>query len=291
MLAPLLLGALDGAAGFAADTNGPTIFLRYGNGKTAANPVAEFMYFVPLISPAPVASLVSPNGAQVVHLISMERHASGNSFTANCEMEVDGTGWQRSIFDLSPAIRRHEDRLQKGDSLKHQLKSINVEGAGSLNVEVKGTMTNNVPTINEVRMHFNARGRTSPVWIHLCDILRVDGNNQPTNEIQARVNTLTFRRQTGTPKMEVTIAAIKPMGAGNGFWQNFKGAIEGVTANIFLEPLKIEAVGDQAMLDFGQALVSGAPSFTFPRAKNMEAHPVDEEENKISASASLQSNR
>jgi hypothetical protein len=37
--------------------------------------------------------------------------------------------------------------------------------------------------------------------------------------------------------------------------------------NLFIPPLTVEAVGHQAMLDFGQALASGARTFTFPCAK------------------------
>ena len=39
--------------------------------------------------------------------------------------------------------------------------------------------------------------------------------------------------------------------------------------NLLIDPLTVEAVGHQAMLDFGGALTSGAATFTFPQATNV----------------------
>jgi hypothetical protein len=272
LLVLLLLSALGVPASRAADTNGPTIHLRYGTNESAANPVADFMYFVPLISRAPVASLTSPGCTQAVHVISSKRRAFGHSFTTTCEIELDGDGRQQSVFDLTPAIRRHESELQKGGSMRRQLKSIDVRGAGAITVEVKGTLSNNIAAVNEVRLRFNPHGHTSPVWIDLCDIHRIDGNDRPTNEIQARVNSLTFRRKAGPPTMEVSVASVKNKDAGDGFWQNVKGGLAGTAVNMFIDPLKIEPAGHEAMLDFGQALESGAPAFTFPLARNLRTN-------------------
>lgn len=72
------------------------------------------------------------------------------------------------------------------------------------------------------------------------------------------------------PRMEVTVASIKDKNAGDGLWQSFKGAVAGEAANMFLPPLPVEPVGNRAMLDFGSALTSGAPAFTFPRARNLK---------------------
>jgi hypothetical protein len=41
--------------------------------------------------------------------------------------------------------------------------------------------------------------------------------------------------------------------------------------NLFLPPIAVENAGNEAMLDFGFALVSEAPAFTFPHAKNLKA--------------------
>ena len=266
----LLLAAMGGSAGRAADINGPTIRLCCG-AVQATNPVTDFMYFVPLISREPLDSFTSPGSMQSVRMISSKRRVSGRSFATTCEIELAGDGWQKSVFDLAPAIHQHERQLQNGGSLKRRLKSIDVQGAGAFIVEVEGAVSNDVPIVNQVRLRFNAHGHTSPVWIDLCDIRRIDDTFGPTNEIRARVNNLTFRRKTGPPTMEVSVASIKHSGAGNGFWQNLKGGVAGAAVNMFMAPLTVEAAGHQAMLDFGQALVSGAPTFTFPRARNLRA--------------------
>ena len=70
--------------------------------------------------------------------------------------------------------------------------------------------------------------------------------------------------------MEVTVASVKKKGAGQNLWQSIKGSLTGAAVNLFIDPLTVETTGHQAMLDFGQALVSGAPTFTFPRARNLK---------------------
>src|SRR5208337_1017175 len=44
----------------APESAGPTLHLDYGHGESPGNPVAEFMYFVPLISLEPVSVVKSP---------------------------------------------------------------------------------------------------------------------------------------------------------------------------------------------------------------------------------------
>jgi hypothetical protein len=253
---------------------GPTIHLRYGKGAEKANPVQDFMYFVPLISPAPVSSGTTPECTQAVHVVSAKRRESSHSFTATCELKLDGQGQQQSTFDLSPGIRRHLKELKDGGAIHHQLKGIEVRGAGAFTVEVKGAVSNDVEKVGEVRLRFNAHGHTSPVWIDLCDIQGVNGEFKITNEVVARVNALTFRSDEEPPKMEVSIASVKNKGAGDGFWANLKGGIVGMAANLAVPPLKIEAAGNQAMLDFGHALVLGTPDFTFPFAHNLRLTPI-----------------
>lgn len=253
----------------AAETNGPTIHLYYASKESAPNPVADFMYFVPLISKEPVSSLTSPGCTQSVRITSATRSNSRHSFTVTCEAEITGDGGQQNIFDLARAIQQHESELQNGGSIDRMLKSINVEGEGAITAEVEGGLTNGVATVHEVRLRFNPHGHASPISIDMCDVHRVNGEARTFNEIVARVNTLTFRRQPGTPVMEVSVASVKNKDAGDSLWQNFKGRVAGAAVNMCLEPLPIEATGHQAMLDFGQALVTGAPIFTFPIATNL----------------------
>ena len=154
--------------------------------------------------------------------------------------------------------------------MRRQLVCITVDGKGNGAVEVEGTVSNGVQLVTEVRLRFNARGKASPVSIDLCDIRYVDGEFRRLKETVAQVNTLTFRRQAGPPKMEVTVASVKRKGAGNSLWQSIKGGIAGTAVNLLIDPLTVKRIGQQAMLDFGQALVSGAPTFTFPRANNLK---------------------
>ena len=246
---------------------GPTIRLDVGRDHSPGNPVASFMYFVPLISPEPVSSVTSPGSTQVARVLSAKRKSTPNSFVVTCEFEFAGNGTQQSVLDLAPTIRRSERKLKTGGSIGRQLSTITVGGPGSGTVEVEGTITNNVETVSEVRLRFNARGKTSPISIELCDIRYQEGDFQHCNELLARVNSLTFCRKSGRPKMEVTVASVKKKNAGNSLWQNFKGSVMGLAVNLFIPPLTVEAVGHRAMLDFGRALAEGAPTFTFPRAR------------------------
>ena len=246
---------------------GPTIRLDFGNGQASGNPVASFMYFVPLISPEPISSVTSPGNTQSACVLSAKRKKTAHAFVTTCEFEFTGNGSQQSVLDLGPTIRRQEQRLKAGRPSGLMLSTINVTGPGRGIVEVEGTITNNVETVNEVRLRFNAHGKTSPVSIELCELRYQDGGVRHWNEMVARVNTLTFHRKPGRPKMDVTVASVKKKSAGDGFWQNFKGSVVGMAVNLFIPPLTVEELGHRAMLDFGQALASGAETFTFPCAR------------------------
>jgi hypothetical protein len=258
------------ARGAAASPDGPTLQLPNGQVSESSNSMASFMYFIPLISPEPLSIVTGPGSTQWARVTEVTRHVSGGSFTVECEVAFLGVGWQKSVIDLSHESNRHQQELKEGGTLVRQLKSIAVEGAGAVTMEVKGTVNGADWIVTEVRLRFNAHGQASPVSIELCDIKYFDGDFQQVNALVAKVNSLTFRRQTGIPKMEVTVASIKDKRAGDNLWQNLKGAVEGEAANLFLPPLPVEQLGNRAMLDFGLAVFSGAPTFTFPRAKNLK---------------------
>ncbi|MGA2750712.1 MAG: hypothetical protein ABSG59_18225 [Verrucomicrobiota bacterium] len=269
-LALLFLGVLLAGAAHAGGSGvGPTLRLGDGREDSPSNPMAAFMYFVPLISPEPVTIIVSPGSTQSVRILSISRRGTERKFVLGCDLEFSGEGLEQSVFDLSREIRLHERELRDGGSLNKQLKSIAIEGGGAVQIEVEGAISNNLPAVNEVRLRFDAHGQTSPVVIDLCDVRQIAGQVRQVNEIIARVSTLTFRRQTGRPKMEVTVASVKDKGEGDTLWQNLKGRVKGMAADLLLDPLDIEAAGNGAMLDFGKALVSGSPSFTFPQATNL----------------------
>jgi hypothetical protein len=116
----------------APESSGPTLHLDGGRGESAGNPVAEFMYFVPLISLEPVSVVISPGNTQRARMVSAKRSFTAKSFLTTCEFEFVGEGNQQSIFDHAEKVRRHEREIKEGGSLDHQLGSINVEGAGGV---------------------------------------------------------------------------------------------------------------------------------------------------------------
>jgi len=162
-----------------------------------------------------------------------------------CEFEFVGEGNQQDVFDHSDKVRRREQDLKQGVVLDHQLDSINVAGAGGVRIEVEGTMTGRLPTVTEVRLRFNGRGRPSLVTIGLYDIRYLDGAIRFRNGKVARVNTLIFRRQPGPAKMDITVASVKRKDGGDNFWQNLMGGLRATTANLFLKPIAVEPPATQ----------------------------------------------
>ena len=260
----------------APGTNGPTLRLNTSRGASPDNPIADFMYFVPLISPDPVATGENPGNTQQARLLTTARHVALEKFSARCEFEIIGAGSQRNVFDPTNQLHRNEQRLRDGGVLERQLDTIVVSGAGRGLIEVEGVMSNSVPVVTEVRLRFNDAGQPSPVTIGLHDFRWVDGAVRFENAVVARVNTLTFRRAPGRPKMEVTVASVKRADAGNGLWQQFVGGMTGLAANLFLKPITVDRTGHEAIFAFGRAVAMGETSFTFPRAKNLQPKPAPE---------------
>lgn len=254
----------------AAAPAGPTLHLDYGRGKPQEDSICKFMYFVPLISPGISTIFTNTGNSQCARVLSFSCHTNRHAFRATCEFEFTGDGFLHNVFDSTKHLRKHEKELKAGVVLKHQLGAINVQGNGKGSVVVEGAWSNGVPVVNQVSIHFNRTGRTSPVTVNLHDCAWRNGAVQTENEMVARVNALTFKRKPGTPKMEVTLASIKRKGAGNNLWQNFLGDLKGVTANMFLPPLTIAAEGQKTMLDFGRALALEKSSFTFPFATRLK---------------------
>ena len=246
----------------ASTTPASTPYAANARSAPSINPSGPHRY-APATSPA----VTSPGSTQVARVLSAKRKSTANSFVVTCDFEFAGDGTQQSVLDLEPNIRRHRRKLEAGGSTGRQLSTITVGGPGSGVVEVEGTISNKVETVSEVRLRFNARGKTSPIAIEICDVRYQEGEFRHVDEIIARVNSLTFNRKTDRPKMEVSVASVKKKNAGNSLWQNFKGSVVGMAVNLFIPPLTVEAVGHQAMLDFGQALASDARTFTFPSAR------------------------
>ncbi len=253
-----------------AAPTGPTLQMDYGHGPPLENPAARFMYFVPLISPEPVAVFTSAGNTQCARVISSSCHLAGATFQATCEFEFGGTGSLRNVVDHTELIRRHLAKLMTGGSLQRQLASINVTGQGNGRVEIEGVLTNGLRVVNQVRLNFSDHGKPTPVSITLQDICYRNGTVHFENELVAQVNTLLFRRTPGQTQMQITVASIKPKNAADSVWQNFMGGLKGMLANQLLPPIDVDAAGHQAMLDFGLALANAEPTFTFPFAKRLK---------------------
>jgi hypothetical protein len=260
----------------AVGPTGPTLLLDYGKSTGPGNSISAFMYFVPLISPEPVSIAENPGNTQQARVLQPVLHTTADSFSTVCEFVITGSGVQRNVFDLAGILRRNSKKLEEGGTLERQLDYINVTGPGHGSVEVEGSISNGVPVVSVVRLHFAGHGQPSPVTIGLEDIRSSHGQIQHQNELVAQVETLTFRRAPGPAKMEVTVGSVKHKDAGNGLWQRFVGNVTGAAANLLLKPLTVESGGHKAMLDFGLALVLEQPRFTFPQAKNLRPEPKSE---------------
>ena len=132
---------------------------------------------------------------------------------------------------------------------------------------MEGVISDDLPLANKFTFRFNDQGRSSPVTIGIYDIRWIDGSPQAINETMIRVNSLTLRRQEGRPKMGVTVASIKSKNAGDGLLSNLTGKVKGAVANLFIPPVPIRAEGNDALLDFVQAIAEGRHQFTFPASR------------------------
>jgi len=255
-------GTADAPAG-----NGPTIILDYAGDRNRANTAAEFMYFVPTISPTLTECHTSRPNTQTVRLISFTKQTTDTGFFVCCQFEMKGKGRHTSRYLPAPIIEMCS-RSCKGDTLKNILDYIMVEGEGYGSIEVTGTILNGEEIVDVVEIHFNKRGCKSPVRIGLYDIRRVNGRFDYAhryNEMIVRVNTLVFRRSDKEAKMEVAVASVRKAGKREGLWARFKGTV----ANLFMPPVEIDPAGNTIMLNFGRALYRQKNSFTFPRARNL----------------------
>ncbi len=252
----------------AKDSNGPTIMLSYTKETFKKNPILDFAYFIPLISPALVDREISVNNEQQEGITSYKRTVASKSFYAAYELKMMGNGFHKNTFDPAGMIARYIGDLKKGEPLTNMLDYIKFEGEGVGLIEVKGTITGSTETVTKVDICF-AKGQKSPVTIGLYDVKPKDGEykyENRTNEVVARVNTLTFKKTEKTPRMGIKVASISKSEGSEGFWNRVKGLI----ANFFIKPLEVDKLGNDTMLDFGYTLLKQKPAFTFPKAKNIK---------------------
>lgn len=259
----------------AKDSSGPTMIMSYSKEKFVKNPIASFMYFVPLIAPTLVDNISSVNNEQQVAIISRKIKVSSKSFHVICEFEVLGSGFHMNTFDPAGMIAAQEEDVKEGKTLTNLLDYIRFDGEGFGIIEVKGEITGSIRTVTEVDMRFNAKGHKSPVTIGLYDVKPKDGEykyENRSNEVVARVNTLAFKKTEKTPKMGIKVASISDTAESEGFFSSIKGAI----ANLFITPPKVTKLGNTTMLEFGDALFQEKPAFTFPKAANIKESKVVE---------------
>ena len=261
----------------AEDSNGPTIMLSYSKETFKENPISSFMYFVPLISPTLVDRETSANNEQQFGIISYERKVTSKSFNVACEFEVLRNGFHKNTFDPVGMIATRTRELKKGEPLINMLDYIKLEGEGFGRIDVKGTITGSTKTITEVDIYFKAGGLKSPVTIGFYDIKAKDGQykyENRSNELVARVNTLTFKKSEENPRMGITVGSINKKTESDSFLGNVKAVI----INLFIKPVEVDRLGNDTMLDFGYALLEKSPTFTFPKAKNIKENklvPID----------------
>lgn len=71
-----------------ADLTGPTLHLSDDGGKPLDNPLCKFMYFVPLISPDPIAVSTNAGNSQQARVVSASCQTNGTAFHAVCNADL-----------------------------------------------------------------------------------------------------------------------------------------------------------------------------------------------------------
>jgi len=253
--------------------NGPTVYLFGENGEYPKNDLADFMYFVPLISPVSVSALTSQNNTQGGNLLSCERSSSGNKFKVSCEFRMEGKGSYVNEFDSKEMIEWNTKEGETKHVFKNILSYIKFKGEGYGWIEAVGTIKGSELITDKVVVHFNARGAESPVSIGLFDVdltgQKGDEHGRYNYKV-AMVNSLSFERTDGKPMLGIKIAAVGSDEDSLGAWAHFKGWI----GNMFIDPLEIAKVGNDTMLEFGAVLYEQQPTFTFPLAEKLKQAAV-----------------
>ena len=147
-----------------------------------------------------------------------------------------------------------------------------MEGEGFGRIDVKGTIADSNATVTQVDVRFGTKGK-SPVTIGLYSVSLENGQyryENRYNEIVAKVATLTFKKTDGDPRMGIEVVSVNKASRPN----SYVGRVKGFIVNFFIEPVKISKLGNDTMLNFGQALLNKQTSFTFPKAANIKSQTV-----------------
>jgi len=180
----------------------------------------------------------------------------------SCEFQILGKGLHKNTFDPEGMIAKRIGDLEEEEPLTNMLDYIKVEGEGFGRIDVKGTITGSTTTVTEVDMHFNGRGRNSPVTVGLYSIKPKNGQYKYENrydKLIARVNTLTFQKSEKSTRMGITVASVNKGTESDSLW----GHIKAVIANLLIKPVGVDELGNDTMLNFGYALLTKKPAFTF----------------------------
>jgi hypothetical protein len=256
------------------DPNGPTVMLSYSNINPVKIPTSSFMYFIPLVSPTLVSTEISPNNRQRAMFISYRKNATSDSFKVSCEFELQGSGYFIDIFDPNEVIATFPEEIKKNAPVNNLIDYIRLEGDGFGRIDVEGTMADSKATVTEVSVHFGTRGKKSPVTIGLYSVKPENGQykyKNRHNEIIAQVAVLTFKKSNGEPRMDIEVVSVNKASTPN----SYIGRVKGFIVNFFIDPIKISKIGNDTMLNFGQALLNKQPSFTFPMAHNIKEERID----------------
>lgn len=257
----------DDVTNAAVGDKGPTISLDYGAGTASANSVSEFLYFVPLISKTDVTQWISANNTQSAKVTSHCKETDGNSFTVRCQVQFEGEGSSKNIFNYDSMIEYKKQFFKEGETIKRVLEYIEFTGDSTGCFEINGRIDGGIETVEDVIIDFSCEDK-SPVIISMYDLECKNGKydfNKKKNHFIARVNKLTFKRCDEDPAMMVDIASIRPAKAKEGFMASFAGKV----LNMFLPPMQIKQSGNDTMLSFGAALNRKEPAFIFPKADNV----------------------
>jgi hypothetical protein len=257
---------------YATNENGPTINLDYGKGKLSANPVSEFMYFVPLVSKTPVSRWISEQNDQSAQVVSHTKTVKGNSFTVKCELKITGNGSYRNVFNFDDMLQFKKQFFDEGGTIKRMLEYIQFEGESLGCISIKGKIDGGIETVQTVEIDFGYSDE-SPVLISMYDIECKDGKYNDKDKkscMLVRVNKLSFERCDENPVMKVDVASVRSAKNKEGFLARFTGQL----VNIFMPPMEITQDGNDAMLSFGAALTREDNAFIFPKAENLNGSMV-----------------
>lgn len=252
----------------AKDSVGPTILLGYDKNHPKENPLNLFMYFTKLISPTLVIDETSTGNTQKAVIVSYESIITSDKFCVKCKFEVSGQGYQKNIFDSSETIKWNITKLKKNKKpLRNIINYVKLDGQCSGSIEISGNIVQGKKSVNEININFNENDESSPVSIGLYSIKPNNGKyhyEERVDEMIVKINTLTFRRTDGVPKMEIKLDAISKKGKKSNFLSKIKGTI----ANLLIKPLEVDELGNETMLELGYALVKQESEFTFPKARD-----------------------